>query len=117
MAISGCNDWSEILQRTDQPEGMGFDDFLNRALRPYFDEPVEKLTKTTNQLDGLTELVLDQAPGMGRRSLKRFSVGQPRKRAAEWIDGPDVLRALRAEHRERSFINRREGRGTFAIPA
>jgi hypothetical protein len=57
MAISGGSDWAEILRLTDQPEGFGLEDFLNRAVRPYFDEALGLLAKATDQLDGLTELV------------------------------------------------------------
>ena len=39
-AVSGAGDWSEILRLTDQPSGDGMDDFLERAVRPYFDEAV-----------------------------------------------------------------------------
>ena len=39
-AVSGAGDWSEILRLTEQPRGYGMNDFLERAVRPYFDEAV-----------------------------------------------------------------------------
>jgi hypothetical protein len=98
-AVSGISDWSEILRRTDQPDGFGIEDFLDRAVRPYFDKAIAKLAKASDQLDGLTELVLAQPPGIGRRSLQRFFAGRPPSRWAERLDRPHVLWGAHAEMR------------------
>ena len=97
MAISGANDWSEILRLTEQPRGYGMDDFLERAVRPYFDEAIGLLASARDRLDGLTEFLLAQPPGLGPRSLKRFFAGKRRNRLAEWIDRPRVVWAACAE--------------------
>jgi hypothetical protein len=97
MAISGANDWSEILRLTEQPRGYGMDDFLERAVRPYFDEAIGLLAGARDRLDGLTEFLLAQPPGLGPRSLKRFFAGNRRNRLAEWIDRPRVVWAAYAE--------------------
>ncbi len=102
MAISGGSDWIEILKLTGQPESYGMEDFLKRAVRPYFDEAIGLLKPATDQLDGLTELLGTQPPGIGRRSLQRFFAGRPRSRWAEWLDRPGVLWAAKAELRARS---------------
>lgn len=99
MAISGAHDWSEILRLTEQPRASGMDDFLERAVRPYFDQAVGLLAGARDQLDGLTEFLLAQPPGLGPRSLKRFFAGNGRNRLAEWIDRPRVLWAACAERR------------------
>jgi len=52
-----------------------------------------------DQFDGLTELLVAQPPGIGRRSLKRFFAGRPRSRWAERLDRPRVLWAANAERR------------------
>jgi hypothetical protein len=105
MAISGAHDWMEILRLTDQPQGYGIEDFLHRAVRPYFDEAIGLLAKATDRLDGLTELVVAQPPGIGRRALKRFFAGRPRSRWAERLDRPRVLWAAHAERRERGSVD------------
>ena len=97
MAISGANDWSEILRLTQQPRGYGMDDFLERAVRPYFDEAIGLLAGARDRLDGLTEFLLAQPPGRGPRSLKRFFAGKRRSRLDEWIDRPRVVWAACAE--------------------
>lgn len=97
MAISAASDWSEILRRTQQPRGDGMDDFLDRAVRPYFDEAIRLLAGARDRLDGLTEFLLAQPPGLGPRSLKRFFAGKRRNRLAEWIDRPRVVWAAYAE--------------------
>jgi hypothetical protein len=71
MAISGAGDWSEILRLTDEPQGYGMEDFLQRAVRPYFDGAIGLLSKASNQLDALTELVVTQLPGIGRLPRER----------------------------------------------
>jgi type IV secretory system conjugative DNA transfer VirD4/TraG family protein len=86
LAISGASDWSEILRLTEQPRGYGMDDFLERAVRPYCDEAVGLLANARDQLDGLTEVILAQPPGLGHRSLKRFFAGNRRNRLADWLD-------------------------------
>ncbi len=97
MAISAASDWSEILRLTQQPRGYGMDDFLERAVRPYFDEAIGLLAGARDRLDGLTEFLLAQPPGLGPRSLKRFFAGKRRNRLAEWIDHPRVVWAAYAE--------------------
>jgi hypothetical protein len=97
MAISAANDWSEILRLTQQPRGYGMDDFLERAVRPYFDEAIGLLAGARDRLDGLTEFLLAQPPGLGPRSLKRFFAGNRRNRLTEWIDRPRVVWAACAE--------------------
>jgi len=97
MAISGANDWSEILRLTEQPRGYGMDDFLERAVRPYFDEAIGLLAGARDRLEGLIEFLLAQPPGLGPRSLKRFFAGKRRNRLAEWIDRPRVVWAACAE--------------------
>jgi len=91
MAISAASDWSEILRLTQQPRGRGMDDFLERAVRPYFDQAIGLLAGARDRLDGLTEFLLAQPPGLGPRSLKRFFAGNRRNRLAEWIDRPRVV--------------------------
>ncbi len=99
MSASGVGDWSEILRLTNQPDGYGMEDFLERAARPYFDEAIGLLAKAADQLDSLTELLVAQPPGIGRRALKRFFAGRPRSRWAERLDRPGVLWAANAERR------------------
>lgn len=99
MAMSGASDWAEILRLTEQPRGYGMDDFLERAVRPYFDEAVGLLANVPGRLDGLTEFLLAQPPGLGPRSLKRFFAGNRRNRLAEWIDRPRVVWAAYAKRR------------------
>lgn len=99
MSASGVGDWSEILRLTNQPDGYGMEDFLERAARPYFDEAIGLLAKAADQLDSLTELLVAQPPGIGRRALKRFFAGRPRSRWAERLDHPGVLWAANAERR------------------
>ena len=101
LAASGAGDWADILALTHQPEGYGMDDLVERAVRPYFDEAVGLLAGSTHQLDALTELVVAQPPGVGRRSLRRFFAGRPRSRWADRLDRPSVLWAARAELRAR----------------
>ena len=102
LAGSGVKDWEEILWRTEQPKGHGMEDLVQRAVRPYFDEAIELLMKASDQLDGLTELVVAQPPGLGRRALERFFAGRPRSRWAERLDRPTVLWAAYAERRART---------------
>lgn len=97
MAISGAGDWSEILRLIKQPRGYGMDDFLERAVCPYFDEAIGLLAGVRDRLDGLTELLLAQPPGLGPRSLRRFFAGNRRNRLAEWIDRSRVVLAACAE--------------------
>jgi hypothetical protein len=97
LAMSGANDWAEILRLTEQPHAYGMNDFLERAVRPYFDEAVGLLANVCGRLDGLTEFLLAQPPGLGPRSLKRFFAGNRRNRLAEWIDRPRVVWAAYAE--------------------
>ena len=99
MAVSGAGDWSEILRCTGQPSGYGMEDFLERALRPYFDEAARRLAAAGEQLDELTALVLAQPPGIGPWSLKRFFAGDRPSRMAEWMDRPNVVWAARREVR------------------
>ena len=73
--------------------------FLERALRPYFDEAVRRLAAARDQLDDLTELALAQPPGTGPWSLKRFFAGDRPSRMAEWMDRPSVAWAARGEVR------------------
>ena len=98
-AVSGAGDWSEILRLTAQPPSYGMGDCLERAVRPYFDETIVHLAGAHDRLDGLTELVLAQPPGVGPRSLKRFFAGDRRNRVSEWIDRPRVAWAAYAEVR------------------
>ena len=104
MAISAANDWSEILRLTQQPRGYGMDDFLERAVRPYFDEAIGLLADARDRLDGLTEFLLAQPPGLGPRSLKRFFAGNRRNRLAEWIDRPRVVWAACVERSLGRFV-------------
>src|SRR5271155_4676819 len=67
------------------------------AVRPYFDQAVGLLANARDRLDGLTEILLAQPPGLGPRSLKRFFAGHRRSRLAEWIDRPRVVWAAYAE--------------------
>jgi len=97
MAMSGASDWAEMLRLTEQPRAYGMDDFLERAVRPYFDEAVGLLANVRERVDGLTEIILAQPPGLGPRSLKRFFAGLRRSRLAEWIDRPRVVWAAYAE--------------------
>ena len=97
QAVSGASDWSEILRLTQQPQGYGMEDFLKRAVRPYFDEAIERLAGAREQIDGLTERLLAQPPGLGPRSLKRFFAGSRRNRLAEWIDRPRIVWTAYAE--------------------
>jgi len=99
MAMSGTNDWAEVLRLTEQPRAYGMDEFLERAVRPYFDQAVGLLANARDRLDGLTEILLAQPPGLGPRSLKRFFAGHRRSRLAEWIDRPRVVWAAYAERR------------------
>ena len=101
-AVSGAGDWSEILRLTEQPRGYGMNDFLERAVRPYFDEAVELLAGARDRLDGLTELLLAQPPGIGPRSLRRFFAGDRRYHLAEWMDRPRVFWAAYAEVRSKT---------------
>ena len=86
LSASGAGDWLEILRLTSQRDGYGMDDFLDRAVRPYFDETIGLLVKAADQLDSLTELLVAQSPGIGRRALTRFFAGRPRSRWAERLD-------------------------------
>jgi hypothetical protein len=52
----------------------GIDDFLQRAIHPYFDQTIVLLAKAQGQLDALSELLITQSPGIGRRSLKRIGI-------------------------------------------
>lgn len=100
MAVSGAGDWSEILRFTGQASGYGMEDFLERALRPYFDEAVRRLAGARDQLDELTELVLAQPPGVGPRSLRRFFAGDRRHYfLADRLDRPRILWAAFMEAR------------------
>jgi hypothetical protein len=90
-AISGAGDWLEILRLTGQPGGCGIEDFLERAVRPYFDETIEILDEAREQVDRLTELLLAKSPGIGRRALESFFLGRPQPRLAQWVDRPSVL--------------------------
>ncbi len=101
MTISGGGDWKDILQLTNQPKGQDIDDYLERAVRPYFDEGVELLERASNQLDELTDRVVSNPPGIGRFALQRFFAGRPRSRWAERLDRPVVLWAAKAELRLR----------------
>src|SRR5271163_1615993 len=62
MAISGTNDWAEILRLTEQPRADGMDEFPERAVRPYFDQAVGLLAHARDRLDGLTEFLLAEPP-------------------------------------------------------
>jgi hypothetical protein len=101
LAASGAGDWADILALTDQPKGFGIEDLLDRAVRPYFSEAISLLAGATHQLDELTELVVAQPPGIGRRTLRRFFAGRPQSRWADRLDRPGVLWAARAELRAR----------------
>jgi hypothetical protein len=85
-AISGASDWIEILRRTHQPKGYGIDDFLGRAVEPYFTETWQLLDHSRHQLDGLTDLLLAHPPGLGPRALKRFFAGKSPNLWATRID-------------------------------
>jgi hypothetical protein len=105
LSVSGGGDWSEILRLTSQPDGYGIEDFLDRAARPYCDEAIGLLAKASDQLDRLTELLVAQPPGMGRRALQRFFGGRPRSRWAERLDRPGILWAANAERRALSAVD------------
>jgi len=113
MAMSGASDWAEILRLTEQPRGYGMDDFLERAVRPYFDEAVGLLANARDRFAGLTEVILAQPPGLGHRSLNassrvtdatalptgliaRVSFGQ-RSRSAVW-GIPLIVKTCRLAH-------------------
>lgn len=113
MAISGAGDWSEILRLTEQPRGYGMDDFLERAVRPYFDEAIGLLAGARDRIDGLTEFLLARPPGLGPRSLKLFFAGSRRNRLAEWIDHPGVVWAAYAE---RVILCAKEAVSPLSIP-
>jgi hypothetical protein len=98
-AISGASDWIEILRRTHQPKGHGIDDFLERAVKPYFTETWQLLDRSRHQLDGLTDLLLAHPPGLGPRALKRFFAGKSPNLWATRIDRMGVRLASAAEKR------------------
>lgn len=97
LAISGGGDWIEILRRTGEPEAYGLDDFLERAVRPYFDEAIEALSGARDQLDDLTTLLLAHPPGLGPLALKRFFAGKPQSLWAQRLDRPGVLWVAKRE--------------------
>jgi len=97
LAVSGASDWSEILERTNQPRGYGMIDFLERAVRPYFDPAIAHLTGADDLLDGLTARLLARPPGIGPQALKRFFAGKRHSPLAEWIDRPRVVCAAYLE--------------------
>ena len=79
-----------------QPDGPVVDGTV-LAVRPYFDEAIGLLAGARDRLDGLTEFLLAQPPGLGPRSLKRFFAGNRRNCLAEWIDRLRVVWAACAE--------------------
>lgn len=96
-AISGANDWAQILARTGQTEGYGIEDFLERAVQPYFADTFRILDSSRALLDGLTTLLLACPSGLGRRSLQRFFNGRPYSSWAERLDRPGMMLAGRFE--------------------
>lgn len=102
LAASGAGDWANILALTGEPKGYGMEDFIERAVQPYFFESVGLLAGATTRLDELTELVIARPPGIGRLSLGRFFAGRSRRRWADVLDRPGLLLAARTELRARA---------------
>ncbi|MEK8034210.1 hypothetical protein AACH06_25570 [Ideonella sp. DXS29W] len=88
-AISGASDWIEILRCSNERPAQGITEFLDRAVRPYFDETVAALRDCESQASRLRQLILSRRHGLGPRSLKRFFAGES---AAwdDWLDWPRV---------------------------
>jgi hypothetical protein len=77
----------------------GIDDFLERAVEPYFTETLQLLDDSRHQLDALTGLRLACPPGLGPRALKRFFARKPPSLWAMRIDHMGVRLASATEKR------------------
>lgn len=91
QVLSGASDWIQILQRTGQSSGYGLDDFLKRAVRPYFDKAIVRLAASSDVLEQLTSLLLASSDGIGHREARRFFAGKAPSLIATLIDRPSVL--------------------------
>ncbi len=91
QVLSAASDWMQILRRTGQPSGFGLDDFLERAVRPHFDQAIAKLAGSTDVIDRLTTLLHASSSGIGRRAARRFFAGKAPNSVATFLDRPSVL--------------------------
>lgn len=91
QVLSGGSDWMQILQRTGQTPGYGLEDFLERAVRPYFDQAIAKLVGSSDVIEQLTSLLLVSSGGIGQREAQRFFAGKPTSLVAKFMDRPSVL--------------------------
>lgn len=91
QVVSGASDWQQILQRTGQSSGYGLDDFLMRAVRPYFDQAVARLAGASDVIDRLTLLLLSSSVGIGQSEARRFFAGKESSLVTTLVDRPSVL--------------------------
>ncbi len=95
-AISGAGDWIEVLRSSNEPPAQGITEFLDRAVRPYFDETVAALRDCESEASRLSQVILAWRHGLGPRALRRFFAGEAGP-LEDWLDWPRVRLAAAVE--------------------
>ncbi len=86
IATSGVGDWVQILELTGKPIVGRWNYFLEHAVRPHFSEAADILASKREDLDALTQFLLERPGGVGPRTLRRFREGRPPSRWATLLD-------------------------------